>query len=150
MATATENPLTVMSRETMQGLKAKTDEVIRLSKVKEIISRVYSDALDTARRSSNTQFIYPLDDNLRQQFQMNDGRTCYYQLAPINIVFDAYNKEDILGGLRRLFPGCSIEYKNLMMNPRDGKMYDISKIDTELRHLINGGISTECIVIDWS
>ena len=76
MATATENPLTVMSRETMQDLKAKTDEVIRLSKVKEIISRVYSDALDKARRSSNTQFIYPLDDNLRQRFQsrLSNGR----------------------------------------------------------------------------
>ena len=59
---------------------------------------------------------------------------------------------EILAEVQSLFPDCSVEHTTLTMaTARDGKIYDISKMDDILKPFImNPGRSMEYIVVDWS
>jgi hypothetical protein len=62
--------------------------------------------------------------------------------------------KEIIVSLETLFPECTITYKSISFaRGRDGKEYDISTLDENLRQLIiNPGQfrKSDCIVIDWS
>jgi hypothetical protein len=64
------------------------------------------------------------------------------------------NMKEILCCLESIFPECTISYKSSSIaRGRDGKEYDISTLDDNLRQLIiNPGQfrKSDCIVIDWS
>ena len=59
------------------------------------------------------------------------------------------NKDDIINGLKILFPDCSIDYK-MLSRGNDGQMYDITNIDEKMRPFINRQHDQAHIVIDWS
>jgi hypothetical protein len=64
------------------------------------------------------------------------------------------NMKEILACLESIFPECTISYKSTSFaRGRDGKEYDISTLDDNLRQLIiNPGQfrKSDCIIIDWS
>jgi hypothetical protein len=117
------------SRNDLQQLKSKTDEQNRLNQINQIVNQIYSTAINQAR----TQII-----------------TSYnYQIHPQNSTFYEKNKDDIISGLKTLFPDCSIDYK-MLSRGNDGKMYDITNIDEKMRPFINRQHDQAHIVIDWS
>jgi hypothetical protein len=61
------------------------------------------------------------------------------------------NIDDILKGLKLLFPDCSVEFKivTLAMGP-DRKMHDISTLDEKALMFIGNRQVKQCIIIDWS
>jgi len=127
---------TPMSRDEMRSLKAKTDEENRVRRVEQHVKIMYDAAMNTARTSTNTQW--------RAEF--HNGHCG----AGIDAMFVITNIDDILSGLRSLFPDCSVEFKSVSvaMGP-DRKMHDISNLDKNiLMFLGNTGVK-QYIVISW-
>ena len=83
--------LTPMSRDEMRQLKTKTDEAARVQRVEQIVRTIYSLAIQIARASTNTQYIYDMAH-----------QPCF--------PFITANMDDILRGLQSLFPDCSVEF----------------------------------------
>jgi hypothetical protein len=137
MAT-TENPLTVMTRESMRRLRVDAEDETRVRQINHIIKTVYSSAICKANTTSETS-----DHCELQNIPLGLG------YGEKRLIFDTRDKEEIRQGLRRLFPDCSIEYKNLIHNTFDGKFVDVSTIDPQVLQQ-NRGRVRECIVIDWT
>ncbi len=124
---------TPMSRDEMRSLKAKTDEAARLQQVEKNVRTIYIFATNTAKTSTNTQYIYDVGH--------------YPHLAPFIIT----NMDDILRGLQELFPDCSVEFKSVTMAMgQDGQMHDISTVDEKALMFIRNRQVKQCISIDWS
>jgi len=100
-----------MSRELMLGLKAKKDEEMRLEKINIRVRHIYIQAVNAAESFGFTSYNYPID----QWRNPNAGYDFY-----IN------NMKEILDGLQKLFPDCSINYT------------------------VTGENGPESILIDWS
>ena len=133
-----------VTRDTLRNLKNKRDEEIRIQKVNACISKVYSDIIHRAKISIETSYYYILPS---------------VPVSNSTPEFNRENKEDILNGLRTLFPDCSVEYSALtLIRGQDGKLYDISKMDEKVMQFAfhpsyrnNRNTSQELyIVIDWS
>ena len=56
---------------------------------------------------------------------------------------------EIVNGLKDLFPGCSVKHTTFYMGI-DGKMHDIINIDEQTLHSMNRRGCKEYIVVDWS
>jgi len=124
--------LTPMSRDEMRQLKTKTDEAARVQRVEQIVRTIYSLAIQIARASTNTQYIYDMSH-----------QPCFPLITA--------NMDDILRGLQSLFPDCSVEFKNvtMAMGP-DRQMHDISTLDEKALIFIGNRQVKECIIIDWT
>ena len=119
-----------ISRESMRGLKAQTDEKIRIARTNQAVSEIYRLATGAARTTEATSYAWTIQN----------------RNAPINCM------PDIIKGLQSLFPECSVEHKVMSRSP-DGKMCDLSKMDAAAREFIKGlghHQTQEAIVIDWS
>jgi hypothetical protein len=125
--------LTPMSRDEMRQLKTKTDEAARVQQVEQNVKMMYTFATNTAKTSTNTQYIYDIGQ--------------HSHLAPFIIT----NMDDILRGLQVLFPDCSVEFKTvtMAMGP-DRQMHDISTLDEKALMFIGNRQVKQCIIIDWS
>ena len=122
--------LTPVSRDAMRKLKAKTDEKKRLMHVEQYISSMYNQAVRAAKTSTETKWNYATDH--RGEFIVT-------------------NIDDILSGLRYLFPNCSVEFKSVTTSRgHDGKMHDVSKLDPKALSFLGTVVKNQCIVIDWS
>ena len=128
---------TPMSRDEMRSLKAKTDGENRVRRVEQHVKIMYDAAMNTARTSTNTQW--------RAEF--HNGHCG----AGIDAMFVITNIDDILSGLRSLFPDCSVEFKSvtMAMGP-DRQMHDISTLDEKALMFIGNRQVKQCITIDWS
>ena len=144
---STENPLTVMTRESMRGLRANTVEETRVRQINHIIKTIHSAAICHAKTTSETSY----------QCVVQEIR-CPLDYAEKPLAFDTQDKADILWGLEKLFPHCIIGYKSLLWNqiervpirnPMDGRVIDISTVNSQVPQLINNITQRECIVIDW-
>ena len=122
------------SRDSMKALRAKTVEEERKYKICTIVSQIYNKAIDTAKNTNDLKYCYSLPE------ARNDGYN--------NFEFYKTNMSTILEELQSLFPDCSVEY-NVFAIARDGKKYNISKMDDTLKSFITNQ-SKEYIVIDWS
>lgn len=143
-----------MSRDEMLSLKSKTDEEMRIEKVKNRVTQIYNQAVSLAKTSTSTSYsldidpqqirqrILPMNANMNHSGKFNDMASSEYK-------FYKDNMEEILSGLQRLFPGCSVRLSN-MCTGNDGKRYDISTMDEKMLPFINQKNAFECIVIDWS
>lgn len=119
-----------ISRESMRGLKAQTDEKIRIARTNQFVSEIYRLAAGAASTTEATSYAWAIQN-------VN---------VPTNFI------PDIIKGLQSLFPECSVEYKLMSRSP-DGKMCDISKMDAAAREFIKGlrhHQTQEAIVVDWS
>jgi hypothetical protein len=128
--------LTPMTRDEMRSLKDKTDEENRVRQVEQCVERMYTCAINTAKTFTSSQW--------RAEFYNGQCREGFDGMFVIK------NINDILSGLRRLFPDCSVEFKSVSvaMGP-DRKMHDISNLDKNiLMFLGNTGVK-QYIVISW-
>ena len=93
------------SRNDLQQLKAKTDEQNRLNQINQIVKGIYSAVVNIARTQTQTIYNVPRDHLME---------------------FIKKNKDDIINGLKTLFPDCLIDNRIFSM------------------------VNCEYIVIDWS
>jgi hypothetical protein len=133
-----------VTRDILRNLKNKRDEEMRIQKVNNCISQVYSAIIQKAKTSTETSYYHMLPS-----FPVSKAT----HLPAPHPEFHRENMEDILHGLRTLFPDCSVEYSTLIQG-QDGKLYDISKMDEKVMqfafHPSYRKTSQEYIVIDWS
>jgi len=117
-----------ISKNDLQQLKVKNDEKKRLEQVNQHVNNIYRTLIDQATTNIKTSYNHQI-----------------HQRDP----FIEKNKDDIINGLKTLFPDCSIEYK-MLSRGNDGQMYDITNIDEKMRPFINRQHDQAHIVIDWS
>lgn len=121
-----------MSRDSMRELKTKRDEEVRLGQVKQIVSDIYSRAIDFAKTSAETVFTYSTEDRGHKEITLK-------------------NMDDILASLQSLFRDCSVEHKVLTMaRGIDGGMRDITTMDSDAVKFVAETTTKHCIIIDWS
>ena len=121
------------SRNDLQQLKAKKDELIRINKV---VNQIYSHVVILA-----ATHICGQNQNYESKYNHN--------IWDWDLKFYEKNKDDIISGLKTLFPYCSIDYK-MLSRGNDGKMYDITNIDEKMKPFINRQNDRTYIVVDWS
>ena len=119
-----------MSRYAMRGLKAETDEKVRMDKVNQIVKATYGYAVSQAKSNISTSY----EQNITERTEAN---------------FILSNMTDILKGLQELFPGCHVMKKRLVMG-QDRKMYDMAFMDEKVLPFVNQSHSKDYIVIDWT
>ena len=137
--------LVPISRDTMKILKTQKDEELRLNGIKAIIQTIYSKAKHIAETTHDISYKYPVTlDHIYVQNKHNTSVIPSSQSAE----FYTKNMDDILDGLRDLFPGCSV-LNTTLSRGQDGKFYDISNMDERVRPFINTQHSQKYIVIDW-
>ena len=135
-----------MSRAMMQGLKAQKEEElrireekVRLDRVKQIVDSIYNPAVQLAATSTHPTFKH----------QIPTGRYSPHNTGNVSDPFYLNNIGDILSGLQALFPDCLVTH-TLMARGRDGKLYDLSKMDDSVLPFIDQTLEQSYIVIDWS
>lgn len=131
-----------MSRASMQALRSIKIEEDRINKLNHIISEIYTKTIGTAEQTNDTRFIHKLPE---YSVDMNINPFYNYDFYKNNIAEIIYN-------LQMLFPDCSVGHTNITMAiTHDGNMYDISKMDDNLKSFIRYiQPSKEYIIIDWS
>ena len=141
--------LVPISRDTMKILKTQKEEEMRqvleknrLNGIKTIIKNIYSSAKRIAETTHDISYKYPVP--------VTYAREAGSVVQPSQSAeFHTINMDDILDGLRDLFPGCSV-LNTTLSRGQDGKFYDISNMDERVRPFINMSQSQKYIVIDWS
>ena len=121
-------------------LKVEKDEKIRVETVKGIINVIYRNAIQVAETQGHTSYSLDIDPNPQR---------CGIIISKTEYKFYKDNMDEILSGLQKLFPGCSVKLAN-MCTGNDGKRYDISTMDEKMLPFINQQNAFECIVVDWS
>ena len=122
-----------ITRDELRSLKAKTIEDTRRAYVTQQIGQIYravkyhaSGQQSGIRQDCDTSYKYALQQNLEKT-----------------------TIADILSGLQEVFPDCSVVH-TLLARGKNGKLYDISKIDDTILPLINVALNESYIVIDWT
>lgn len=114
----------------MRGLKAETEEKVRMTRVNEIVKDTYGHAIYQARSGISTSYHQNVTGRDEEKFILS-------------------NMTDILKGLQELFPGCLVMKQRLVMG-QDKKMYDMAFMDEKLLPFIDHSFSKDYIVIDWT
>jgi len=115
----------------MRELKGKKDKEKRLQHIKQSVIQIYETAIDVAESLGYTSYNFCIDP----------------VYANVDYSFYRNNMEEILSQLQTLFPDCYVTH-TMMATGKDGKMYDISKMESATRQFLTE--SKECIVIYWS
>jgi hypothetical protein len=146
------------SRSFMQNLHEQTNKKIKDEKIDKLVKAIYKDALQFAERNSTKVFVFDFSKvytyfgELLLQSITNMG--CYSIRVQLKKEDILDNMKEIIACLESIFPDCTITYKSISFaKGKDGKEYDISTLDENLRQLIiNPGQFriSDCIVIDWS
>jgi len=161
-----------MSRAMMQNLKAEKDEEARQARIKSIVQEIYKEAVQVAEKTTDSSYNHEIpsvqmapnpisyrnqikSDYLRQRQQeilsKRNNPTLfqhqYKQGGPDP--FHIKNIPDILAGLRNLFPDCAVSH-TLLCQAKDGKLYDVSKLDDAVLPFVDRALDQSYIVIDWS
>jgi hypothetical protein len=129
-----------ISRDTMKILKAQKDEEMRQVGIFGIINIIYSNVRRIAETTHDLSYKYPIPLNQGHSAMIPPSQSAEFYMA---------NMDDILNGLQKLFPGCSV-LNTTLSRGQDGKFYDISNMDERVRPFINMSQSQKYIVIDWS
>jgi hypothetical protein len=163
----------------MQGLKAEKEDEFRQAQIKKIVEEIYKEAIQVAEKTSDSSYNHEIPStqmalqpvyNRRQQkkqyldqlahndqlahrgqlahnYLQNSRIIPYYQGGPDP--FHIKNMNDILAGLRNLFPECAVSH-TLLCQAKDGKMYDVAKLDDAVLPFVDRALDQSYIVIDWS
>jgi hypothetical protein len=122
-----------MTRDELQGLKVKTLEEKRRAYIHQQIEQIYRAVKHHAsgqpsgiRQDCDTSYKYAVQQGLEKT-----------------------TIADIVNGLQEVFPDCSVMH-TLLARGKNGKLYDISKIDDTILPLINVALNESYIVIDWT
>ena len=104
------------------------------NKINTIVTTIYDDTVCIAKVSNETLYNYQIPFN--EETQSSDN-------------FYIQNIDTILNKLKKLFPECSVSH-TLLAKGKNGKLYDISKINDDILPLIDTTLKQSYIVIDWS
>ncbi len=131
--------MTPISRDTLRQMKVVEDERKKAEQLDRIISIIYKEVKDTAKIKGDTNYFHaiPIISQVRATMKYNYD------------VFYTANMEEILERIKALFPDSLVNKKTLSMG-RDGKMYDLSKVDTSLLAFVDHSRDQDYIVVDWS
>lgn len=127
----------------MRILHEQTLDKKRQDKIYQIVSQIYNNAIDTAKNTTDLQYFHMLPE--LRSLELKKGHPAYE--IPL-LEFYKTNMSEILAGIQSLFHDCSVK-NTVFATTRDGKKYDTSKIDENLKPFIQGQ-NREYIVIDWS
>jgi hypothetical protein len=150
----------------MQELKSQKDEEIRQGQIKKIVNEIYKEAVQIAQVTTETSYNHEIPStNMAMQnpscrreqkkryldnlvtYRGGNRTVPYYQGPPDP--FHIKNMPDILLLLDGLFPGCAVSH-TLLCQAKDGKMYDIAKLDDAVLPFVDRALDQSYIVIDWS
>jgi hypothetical protein len=141
-----------MSRSMMQTLKAEKDEDIRKGQIKKIVNEIYKEAVQIASTNTTTSYNYELPSIMMAMRTPSERLRLKAQHQYLNGAPDPFhikNIADILAGLRDLFPDCAVSH-TLLCQAKDGKMYDVAKLDGSVLPFVDRALDQSYIVIDWS
>jgi len=119
----------VLTRNTLQGMKEI--EEVRLKKVNQVIDNIYNSVVGISKTSTNKSYKY------------------YCNLPGAEATFFEDNKNDILNGLRALFPDSTIEFK-FFLRDNNQQVKEFSVIDESMRQYVTRQYNNDYINIDWS
>jgi len=121
----------VYSKEYLQKLKSIKDEALRIQNINNLINRIYLDVIRQAETTNNT--VYQFNMHHQNEHQKIDIKDIPY----------------IITELQNYYTGCIVKY-TAMFRGRDGKMHDISKMDSSVLPFVDVNQKCDYIVIDWS
>jgi hypothetical protein len=121
--------------EAMQQSKAEEYEKQYRKAIKDMITSIYTQAVQTAK-TSTTSYRHPVH--------------LHHHSSVISTHIKSTDTlTEVLSALRELFPGCRVSYSKMAMG-RDGQMHDITQMDELTTRLIDIIHIAESILIDWS
>jgi hypothetical protein len=126
-----------MSLQSMSRLDLQ--ELYITKQIKEIVTYIYEKTIERASKSISTSYEYFIP----REYDVNN------EITPHICSFHKKYMDRILNELKILFPDCSISH-SLMMLGIDGKLYNLSKINDNILHLIKNACEESYIVVDWS
>jgi hypothetical protein len=148
-----------ITKESLRGLYAATQEEARQKKISEIVHGIYGRILATSKSSAVT--VYKHDCKSLKTHSGMEVERCIgcdqhhsmrgrpvYHIHTLDPFYEA-NMEDILARLRLIFPDSSVQYKRITTGA-DGTVVNLSTLDPSLRSLIKIAEDVHYIVIDWS
>ena len=147
---------TPISRTMMQNLKADKDEEFRQQKVENVVHIIYNGAYACAKNGQGTSYNYPIPV-VNTPAHLTPNIPCLSRPGisfpgPYKKCSDPFyidNMSDILTSLLRLFPECTISH-SIMARAKDGKLYDVAKLDDAVLPFVDRALDQSYIVIDWS
>jgi hypothetical protein len=127
----------------MVVLKQKKKEKERLSILKRILKLIYDATVNYGEKSIGTRYVYKAIVPF-----------CHHnEFYNHNETFIKDNLNDIMAGLKHLFPYCYIQYKLYSSNSK-GNMHDITDLEDVhkmLVHCLSDGTCLESrFIIDWT
>ena len=171
--------ITPVTKTSLQGLYAATQEEARQKKISEIVQNIYAQVLTTSKSSPVTVYKHECRFGpVRGVISHTECRGCSMphsinggglsELSERPIIhkrepvgrrpvyhihkldpFYEANMEEILVRLQFIFPDSSIQYTPITKS-QDGTVVDLSTVDASLRSLITIAEELHYIVIDWS
>jgi hypothetical protein len=140
----------------MQNLKVEKHEEARQKQIKAIVTQIYNGAYTCAKNGQGTSYNYPIPlGNTPAHLTPNVpclSRPSISFPAPYKKSSDPFHLEnmpDILTSLQCLFPECTISH-SIMARAKDGKLYDVAKLDDAVLPFVDRALDQSYIVIDWS
>ncbi len=165
---------TPMSRLMMQELKVQKEDLLRQTQIKKIVDEIYTQAIQVAEKTADTSYNHEIPSTQMASYsipqriqskvdyharkkQHEDMALHRYGSTPFQHPysqggpdpFHIKNMSDILAGLRNLFPDCTVSH-TLLCQAKDGKMYDVAKLDDAVLPFVDRALDQSYIVIDWS
>lgn len=148
-----------VTRDELKQLKIQADEEKRKAEIAAAIKEIYDIIVLRATGTTDTTMQFTVIEDAARMRQMNVQQQQQYRqqmiprqqhlLTPSIIITDELIG-DVVSGLRELFPDSKIEYKvAVMARARDGKLYDVSKMDSPFIHASQTQ-TIKVIVVDWS
>ena len=134
----------------MQELKIQKEEEVRQDKIKSFVADVYKSAVLHASSTTSSSVIskiptapYPnaniVPSHILRAHDMSGPSDPFY----------IKNIKDILASLQQLFPDCFVSH-SIMARAKDGKLYDVAKLDDAVLPFVDRALDQSYIVIDWS
>lgn len=146
-----------ITRDELKQLKIQADEEKHNVEIACAIKELYDMVVQRATGTTDTTMRITVieDPNMGRMnaHQIQKYRqSLQQQLSQTSTVIITENlRENVVSGLRELFPDSKIEYKVVVMaRAPDGKMYDVSKMDAALRPFISASQTNTVIHVDWS
>ena len=127
----------------MVGLKQKKKEKERLSILKKLLKLIYDSTVNYGEKSIGTQYVYKAIVPF-----------CHHnEFYNHNELFIKENLDDIMAGLKHLFPDCDIKYR-LYSSDIKGNMRDITDLEDVHKMLVHCLSEGNCLesrfIIDWT
>jgi hypothetical protein len=136
----------------MQELKSQKEEEVRQKQIKIIVNEIYKEAVEVATKTTKSSYNHRIPCSNMLHYSPRDRTQlitqAQYTIGPAD-PFHIKNMADILVSLRNLFPDCAVSH-TLLCQAKDGKLYDVSKLDDAVLPFVDRALDQSYIVIDWS